>query len=231
MLAAGFDYLLHLVGLFRIRADVLLHLVEGNQRQRKLAVPGQGVMDGIDHLLVGDVLHVGVLLAQQLTYLFDVITEGAVDGQQRPGNAAGDIEVFQLVFPVIVGRFYVGFHLLENALLVQPENKARLMVLFRQTGGLEHDIQQRQAHVVIGARAQGAGGRMQTTMTLSLDAQLLEVILDFLRQVGNVPSRYAIIERLVGPERAEHFCQMRFTRTEETGDPHAGLFVPVAQVA
>ncbi|MCY1356851.1 hypothetical protein D9M69_433160 [compost metagenome] len=139
------------MGFFRVRADVLLHLIEHHQCERELAVLNQRVIDGVDHLLVGHILHIGVLLSQQLAYLFDVIAQSAVDGQQSAGNAAGDIKVFQLVVPVVACCFNVGFNLIENTLLAQPQHKARLVVLLRQPGGFEHYVQQGQAHIVVGA--------------------------------------------------------------------------------
>ncbi|MNL79755.1 hypothetical protein D3C87_2064290 [compost metagenome] len=72
---------------------------------------------------------------------------------------------------------------------------------------------------------------MQAAVAVGSVAQLFKVVFDLLWQVSNIAGRDAIAKRLISPQRAQHLCQVRFTRAEEARDPHTWLFVLTAQIA
>ena len=62
MLATLLGHLLNFVGDVRIVANVLLYLIQGNQRAGKLAIMGERTPDRLIHLVVGNILNVRELL-------------------------------------------------------------------------------------------------------------------------------------------------------------------------
>src|SRR6218665_1729776 len=56
--AAGLNHFLHVNGALAVFADVLLHLVEHYQGEGELAVAGQRLANGLEHVAAGDVLHI-----------------------------------------------------------------------------------------------------------------------------------------------------------------------------
>ena len=66
VLAAGFHRLLDVDGALAVFTDVLLHLVKHHQRQREFAVLRQRLANGLEHVVAGDVLNVGVEIVQCL---------------------------------------------------------------------------------------------------------------------------------------------------------------------
>ncbi len=64
---------------------------------------------------------------------------------------------------------------------------------------------------------------MQTAMTFPLHAEFLEMISDLLGQMGYATRSCTIIKFCIHPQCAEHFDQMRLTRTVKSTDPNAWL--------
>ena len=64
--AASFHRLLDVDGALAVFADVLLHLIEHDEGQGEFATFGQGLANGFEHVIAGDVLHVGVEIVQGL---------------------------------------------------------------------------------------------------------------------------------------------------------------------
>ena len=223
VLAAGFHEFLHLVGASAVSADVLLHLVQHDQGQRELAVLGQGLAHGLEHLVAGHVVPVGIEVVQGLH------TGGGRGEQVGPGlrqrlvQTCGHIEVVQLLAPVQAALFHAGARLLINALLVEPHHETGDGILFGQSGGFEQNAQKRQAHAALRACAQCARNGVQAAVALGPDAELPQGVPDFLRQTGDAPGGGPVRKNRVVPEGAQHLDEMGLARTEKTADPHPGL--------
>ena len=123
-----------------------------------------------------------------------------------------------------------GFYLIKNAFLLHPKNELRLVVLLGQALGLEHDTQQRQSHFVARTSAQLACGGMQSTVAPALRAELFEVLEHAGGQLGQTACGGAVGKLVIGPQRAQHLGQVRFTTTVKAGNPHARLLGACIQI-
>ena len=120
----------------------------------------------------------------------------------------------------------------EDALLAEPQDEARLRVVLGQPGGGEDDREERERD----ARAPGAQdpGRREAAAELpAAGLELAEVRADLLGQLDE-PARPRLVRQdAVGPQRVEHPDEMGLAAAVEAADPHRGLrgLVEVRQVA
>ena len=174
LLAAGLGDLLDEVVARLVLADVLLDLVEADQRERELAVDGEGVADGVDHLLGRDVGGLGELLAQERAGLLRAGGEAGVDIQERGSDVRRHVEVAQLPAPVLASGLDVALDRVDVALVAQPHHEAGEGVLLGQAHRIEDEVEQLQASVVPRSRAELPRRRVQAAEPAARRGQLLE---------------------------------------------------------
>jgi len=114
----------------------------------------------------------------------------AGDGlQQGLGQARRDIHVGQFALQLAApGRHGRADGVIVAALL-EPEHKARWLVLGGQASGAEQDAQHGQADAIPGPRAQRAGSRPQAALAPPRAVQLDQVSADLRRQLDQLPGR------------------------------------------
>ena len=105
-----------------------------------------------------------------------------------------------------------------------------MVVLLRQTLGLEDDAQQGQAHFVAGAGAQLACGSVQGAVPLALRAEFLQMLEHACGQLGQASCGSPVSELVVSPQRAQHLGQMRLAAAVKARNPDPRLFTAGVQV-
>jgi hypothetical protein len=168
VLAARLDGFLHVDGALAVFADVLLDLVEHHQGEGELAVAGQRLFDGLEHVAAGDVLHIGVEVVQRLDAGGWRCEQVGLGLDQGLVQALGHVEVVELFVPVEAALAQRGHARCRRCLRAEPHDKARHRILLGQADRLEEDAEQCHAHgLVARAGAQGARRRMHTTVALA----------------------------------------------------------------
>ena len=219
-LAARLDHLLDDVGAVGVLADVLLHLVENDRRRRQRAAGRQRLLQRVDELVGGDVGGLGELSAQHRPDLPLVAGEAGIGGEQRAGDDRTHVQVLQLAPKRPPCRLDRGAHPVVEAVLLEPQAELRQGPALRQTGRLEDDAEQRQPDAVPGTGAQHAGRGVQPAPAPPQGGDLGEQVPHLLRQPRQAARGGAILrEREVGPQEAQHLCQMRLAAAEEAADP------------
>ena len=131
VLAEGLGDLLNLECLFRVAADVLLHLVKNNKGQRELTVYGHGGLDGRGHLLAGDVGGLRKLFFKQLAGVRFGVGQVRTGFQQRLDEVAGDIHVRKFLRQRTTSRLQLGFDRWQDSVALHPQYELCLVVLLR----------------------------------------------------------------------------------------------------
>ena len=232
VLTAGLGDLLDQEGAGLVLTDVLLDLIESDQRERELAILRERVANGVDHLLGRDVIDLGELLLQQCPRLLGAAGEIRIDLEQCLRDVRRDVEVPQLLVPVFAGCLDALSDPIEVAFVPQPHYESGQRVLLGKPDRLEHDIEQLEPHIVPGTRSELSRRGVQTAQPASRSAELFELIADVGGEVDDTPGGRAIGERHVHPQGPEHLHQVRLAAAVEAAHPDAGLLglIEIAQI-
>ena len=181
-------------------ADVLLHLVEDEQRARGTSVAAdelQHALDGGEELLGRDV---GAtrreLRLQRVARLGLGGREARVAREKRVGDVLADVEVVQLGRPLLPRAFDSALHLVEPALIVEPQAELRLRVLVGQSSAAQEHREDRQANVIGCAAREGAGRREQTARALARGVELAEQLTQLVGHRRHEASRRGAVGEL-----------------------------------
>jgi len=158
---AVLDDALHLESTLGVVADELLELIEDQESTRELAgsrrLEGEDLLDGRDHLVVGDIGSVGELLAQYLAALLRVRGEVGVDREQALHQRRRDVQVAELVRKVTPLLFDPRLHRIVESFAHEPEREASGSIVGGQTRALEENAQEGQPYVATRSGCQHAG--------------------------------------------------------------------------
>ena len=116
-LADGLDGFLDVDRTLAIAADILLHLIQHDQGQRQLFVPGEGLLDGLQHVVAGDILNVGIEVVERLDAGGGRGKQIGLELDQRGMQPFGDVEVVEFFLPVVAVLFDMGFDGVEQPFL------------------------------------------------------------------------------------------------------------------
>ena len=125
-LAAGLDHFLHDIGTTGVVADILLHLVEDDDRAGHLTIGRQGVLKGGNKLVGGNVLRFRELRPERGPGLFFAGGEVRVGRQQSFGDQRADVHVVQLTAEIPTFRLDHGTDLVVDTVFPQPDAETRL---------------------------------------------------------------------------------------------------------
>ena len=143
VLGAGFDGFLHVDRALAVFADVLLHLVNDYEGERKLAVAGEGLLDGLDHVATGYILHIRVQVVQCLDAGCRRCEEVGLGFNQSRVQTLRHVEVVQLFFPVMPPLLDIATHRVVNVLMFEPHDESCHWVLLWQSDRIEENAEQR----------------------------------------------------------------------------------------
>ena len=138
-LAAGLDEILDDIGPVGVLSDVLLHLVEEDDRAGHPAARSQGVLQGGDERVRGDVRRLRELGAQGLPGLLLAVGEIWIRFKQGPGDEGAHVQVVQLPAKLPALRLDQVTHPVVEAVLAEPEAEPRLGKALGEPRRLEHD--------------------------------------------------------------------------------------------
>ena len=218
-LAAGLDEILDDIGAVGALSDVLLHLVEDDDRAGHLAAGSQGVLQGGGELVDGDVGRPRELGPQRLSGLLLAVRETGVRGEQGPGDEGAHVEVVQLPAKLPALRLDQVTHPVVDAVLAEPEAEARLGKALGETRGLEDDPEQGEADALPGA-VEGSGRGVQPMPPPAEGGEFRQQFPHVARQPGHAPGLGAVLgEGVVRPQEAQHLRQVRLAAAEEAADP------------
>ena len=231
MLAARLGHFLDQERPRLVLADVLLHLVQRDESQGNFAVDRERVANSADHLLGGNVVDLGELLLEQSPRLPRACGEVRVHVQQRLRDVRGDVEVAELLVPLFSSGLDASPDVVEVSLVAQPHHEAGERVLLGQPSRLENDVQQFEAHVVAGARAELSRCRMNPAQAARRRSQLLQLVGDVGRDADDTAGGGSVVKGEVDPQRPEHLYEVRLAAAIKAAYPDPGLcrLVHVAQ--
>ena len=205
-------------------ADVLLHLVEDEDRAGHTPVAPDELehpLEGGEKLLGRDVGRARrKLRLERVPRLGLGRSEVRVARHQRARDGTADIEVVQLGRPLLAGGLDRGLHLVEPALVVEPQAELRLRVLLGEADAAKQDGQDREPDVVGGPAREGAGSREQASGALAGGVELAQQTAQVVgHRRHQAARRRAVRELRVLPQVAQHLQQVRLAAAEEAADP------------
>ncbi len=211
--------------------DVLLHLVEHQNRERNFSIRGKRLLGGRDELVVCDVgLRRWELVEQELPGRLDVRSEGRIRGDECLRDDWAHIEVVEFPIPTPALGLDSFPHPAKQPVVPQPEAEPGLGVLLGEPARPKQDGQHRQPHMADIAPEEGPrSGHQWLADPPPPHLELPQRVLYLRRQSAchETPRRGSVVELRVDPKVRQHLEQVRLAAAEEPAHPHGILPGPV----
>ena len=120
LLAEGLGDFLHVRRTARIVADEELDFVEDDHGARHLPVDRKHLADQADELVGRYVIDHGELRPQGGAGLLEVGGEVGIGIEDGLGKDGADVQIVKFAEEILAGRFDRSFHLVEDAVLLEP---------------------------------------------------------------------------------------------------------------
>ena len=223
-LAASFHDLLDDVRAAGVAADVLLHLVEDDDRARNPAARSERILQCVNELVRRDVVGLRKLGAEGRPRFSLAGRESRVHGEKRPRDDGAHIEVAQLTPKAPSRRLDLGAKLVVDAVPLEPQGKTRLREPLGESGRLEHDAQQGEPDAASRRRTERPRGSVEPIPSPAEGRELSEQLRNVEWQPREAASAGTVFrERVVHPQEAQHFRKVRLAAAEEAADPRGRL--------
>ena len=218
-------HLLHADRAVGIFADELLRLVENDQRQRHLAILHECSIQRLDHVFSADRRRIVLAEHSQQNLARGGCIAESVRAylDQRIAENRRHEHVLHLVVPVLAFCLNLCLDGILQPLSTKPKNELRLLVGFGEAYRAKHDLKKSQLGIKRTAADKLAHRRVNATMTLGLDGQFFQEILDLCRKRLHIAWQSPVLQRRVRPQIRQHLHEVRLAGAIEAADPCGGL--------